>query len=205
MNWSPMIRSHRFVVLLVSLTGALACGMPKFGGQAGEANREICQRYVDGAAPFIGQQQGLGVTFAVAAVLAFGLGAALTNADSGSFWSKNCKALLLTSAAACSILCYNFLDNAKSAADSAAQASIALASTKEDEMWVGCEHARAVYFDGRAAGISATRDAITRESAPTGSARAAPPSAQATAPKSADSAIPPIPSASAGSTNPPAQ
>jgi hypothetical protein len=199
-----MIPRDRLVAVLASVTGALACGMPKFGGQAGEANREICQRYVDGAAPFIGQQQGLGVTFAVAAVLAFGLGAAISNAASGSFWSKNSKALLLTSAAACSILCYNFLDNAKSAADSAAQASVALASTKDEEMWAGCQHARAVYFDGRAAGIAATRDAVTREAAPTGSARTPPPNAHPTSPDSAEPATPPAPSASAGSANSPA-
>jgi hypothetical protein len=165
--------------------------MPKFTGPPGRA-REICQSYVDGAAPFVGQQQGFGVTFAVAAVLALGLGAAISNADSGKFLDKNRKSLLLTSAGAFAILCYNFLDNAKSAAASAAQASIALASTKDDEMWSGCQHAHAAYFDGRAAGISATRDAVARDTAP----RASTPSADvAPAPGTDHSGARPVASA----------
>jgi hypothetical protein len=141
----------------------VGCGMPKFGEKAWEHQRETCQRYVDSAAPFIGQQQGLGVSFAILAVLAVSISAAMDNASAGNFLEKNRKAILMSCAAACAILCYNFLGNAKSAADSASQASVALASTSVAEMWAGCQHARAVYFDGRSAGISSTRDAIKHD------------------------------------------
>lgn len=122
--------------------------------------RQSCQDYVNGSASFIGQQSALGVGFAVVAVATAGIGAAISNSDDGGVWKENRKTFLLSTAAVSTLLSYNFLDNAKSAATSASQASIALASSNEGEMWAGCQHARATYFDGRAASVGATRDVM---------------------------------------------
>jgi hypothetical protein len=154
-----MLRYKHWLLMVWCLVDLVACTMPNLGDKTAESTREICQRYVDGAAPFIGWEQGLGVTFAVATVVMLGIGAAVGN-EEGSFWHKHQKALLLTAAGAFAILCGNFLSNAQSAADSAAQASLALALPKDDEMWAGCQRARALYFDSRAAGIVAIRDDV---------------------------------------------
>ncbi|HEY5957126.1 MAG TPA: hypothetical protein VIV60_11255 [Polyangiaceae bacterium] len=139
--------------------GALSMGcasMPNLRHVTPAERRDTCQAYVDNSARFVGQQQGWGVVFTALAATSVTAGAALENADSGNTWDKNRKTILLTAAVPAAILAYNFLSNASSASTSAAGASLALADKDDEAMWVGCERARAAYWDGRTAGIAAT-------------------------------------------------
>jgi hypothetical protein len=140
-----------------------------------ELKRYTCQAYADESATFIGWQQGLGVAAVVVGVVLATLGAALPDEDSGAFVERHRKTLLLAGAVASAPLAINFLGNASAASSSAAQASVALASKDDDEMWAGCEFARASYFDGRGAAIAATRAVMQtgKQSLPPAEAEAA--------------------------------
>ncbi|HEY5957836.1 MAG TPA: hypothetical protein VIV60_14840 [Polyangiaceae bacterium] len=154
------------IAFLVTCILSSACNfpasMPKLKHAAQAERRNTCQAYVDDSAAFVGQQQGLGVASVAIAATSVTAGAALTNAESGNEWDKNRKTILLTAAVPIAILAYNFLSNASSASTSAATASLALAEKDDDAMWVGCEKARATYWDGRTAGIAAASASLNK-------------------------------------------
>lgn len=151
------------ILLGATMTGCIATMSQLHEPPTRAERRRACTDYVNNSASFVGQQQGFGVAMGTLAAGSLAVGAVVDN--------KVAKGSLLTAAVPLGYLAYNFLSNASSATTSVSGASLALAKDDENGMWAGCWRARAVYWDGRSAGIVAASEGISKSRPGTPQAR----------------------------------